>query len=730
MTQVTPNLPAVIEGSCDESGTPIFASVVPSETDMDGNLTVIHTVEYVPGEVGYTIVASLVDPATSEWSDATFATWVDLGNNTVSHSGTVVVPQCQPSLAVAETSTENLTGTPELAITAEGQPGTITITVLDDETSAPVAGAAVTVYGFREQVATGTTDDGGTFTTDQIPTGDYSVEVSHDEYFAAYEPVQVNDDTQNTIRMAPRVAGTLTITVLDENTGEPVIGANVDVGGRGVQTASGVTDGDGVFTTAQLPADDYSVVVSHIGYFDSHEYVRISGETNTLVYMTPRVAGALTVTVMDDLPLEDALVVVTSGDAQVAAGTTDTAGEFTTGRLPAGDYSVTVSHAGNSDSYAYVRVNADTSLTVRMYPSAQYVDTLTITTLEIGSDAPIGGVAVVVRDYYTNLRVASGTTDGAGKFTTERLPYGYYSVAISHAEYFYEKQGVVPVSNDHNATTMRMVPQTSGAITILAVDRETNAPLADASITVVRLDTGMEMVSVPETSDGTFTTPQFPAGIYRVSASHWGYNYDVQEVRLGGDTSVTLRLDSQLDATLTVNVVDASTDAPIAGANVTVEIDWNLAWYQVGDGVTNSNGIFTMPTRDRKIHYRVQVTHLEYAWAQNTYDIQGDGSVTLTVRLVPPSESTGNLNVLVRDFETSGSVYPRIPNAVVTIREKSTGEVVATGLTNGAGVFDTTAINTSPLRAWLLHPSQPIMPTSRPGNGIPLSRTQVLRESS
>ena len=80
--------------------------------------------------------------------------------------------------------------------------GTAAVTVLDDETGAPIASAELRVlrWGGSDRP----TDTDGVFTTDPLPAGDYSVNVSHPDYiYDIYTDGRfgVNGNAHSTVRI-------------------------------------------------------------------------------------------------------------------------------------------------------------------------------------------------------------------------------------------------------------------------------------------------------------------------------------------------------------------------------------------------------------------------------------------------------------------------------------------------------------------------------------------------
>ncbi len=152
--------------------------------------------------------------------------------------------------------------------------GTISGTVTDADTNGPIQEALVEVEGTDLSAET---DGDGNYTIADVPEGTYNVTASADEYEAETESdVEVTaGDTTVDFALQPLVTtGTISGTVTDADTSEPVQGASVEVEGTAL---SAETDADGNYTIADVPAGTHNVTASADGY---------EGETESDVEVT------------------------------------------------------------------------------------------------------------------------------------------------------------------------------------------------------------------------------------------------------------------------------------------------------------------------------------------------------------------------------------------------------------------------------------------------------------
>jgi hypothetical protein len=146
-----------------------------------------------------------------------------------------------------------------------------------------------------------------------------------------------------------------------------------------------------------------------------------------------------------------------------------------------------------------------------------------------------------------------------------------------------------------------------------AVDRETQQPIADASLVLVDAE-GSTAVSGRSGADGTFRLTAPHAGEYRLTASRIGYRTMVSTAVSLGDGQVVqvearitpqaLALDTALaradgPAGISGRVLEAGTDRPVAGATVNLLNGRGLSVRRV---VTGEDGRFHLRVRDAGGH--------------------------------------------------------------------------------------------------------------------------------
>src|SRR6202043_1868566 len=193
-----------------------------------------------------------------------------------------------------------------------------------------------------------TTGGGGSYTFSSVPPGTYSMTFSA----AGYASQTVNNVTvtSGTTTTEPPVAlsmpGTITGTVTDSSTSNPISGATVSCTCSGTDQTTG---GGGSYTFSSVPPGTYSMTFSASGYASQtvNNVTVTSGTTTTVPPVALSMPGTITGTVTDSStsnPISGATVSCTcSGTNQ----TTDGTGSYTFSSVAPGAYSMTFSASGH-----------------------------------------------------------------------------------------------------------------------------------------------------------------------------------------------------------------------------------------------------------------------------------------------------------------------------------------------------------------------------------------------
>jgi hypothetical protein len=207
------------------------------------------------------------------------------------------------SLAVA-----NLIGT-RREISLRLNPNELRGTVTDAVTGAAIAGATVRV-GEREAQ----TDEGGRYTIRRLPAG---AEIrAQARFYAEGDPVEY---TGQAVQDMALTILPVTVTVCDEVTGEPLVGATVSAAGETVQTGA---QGQASFAHLQPQTE---VVATLEGYREGHITVD-PGDVATLTLRPPIFKGR--VSDQEGRPLADAVVLLRVPGRETRVTRTDEEGRY------------------------------------------------------------------------------------------------------------------------------------------------------------------------------------------------------------------------------------------------------------------------------------------------------------------------------------------------------------------------------------------------------------------
>src|SRR5438445_8391843 len=338
------------------------------------------------------------------------------------------------TLTAGNTTTQNFALAPN--------PGTITGTVTDAGTAAPIAGATVSYSG-----GSTTSDGSGAYTLANVAEGSYTVTASATGYASQSRTVTVGPGATATQNFAltgqtTRLSGTVT----DASTGKPIAGATVSAG-----SGSAVTDAGGAYAISGLAPGTYTATASASGYASQSASVTLTaGSTTTQNFALAPNPGTITGTVTDAgtaAPIAGATVSYSGGST-----TTDGSGAYTLANVAEGSSSVTAGATGYASQSRTVTVRPGATATQNFAltrPTGASPGTVT----SAATGSPIGGATV-------SYSGGSTTTNGSGQYTLSNVAPGAYNVIASAAGYSSASQSAT-VGSGQTATAnfaLRLAP--------------------------------------------------------------------------------------------------------------------------------------------------------------------------------------------------------------------------------------------------------------------------------
>ncbi|CAH1218579.1 hypothetical protein PAECIP111891_04755 [Paenibacillus allorhizoplanae] len=377
-----------------------------------------------------------------------------------------------------------------------------------------LASAIITI---AETNRTFETDEDGHFAISDLPVGDYTLQVSAENYMGQSLTITVtrNENTPVTVSLTP-ITSSVKGTLIDEE-GNSVSEALVSL--DGVSTSTNAT---GQFTFDDVtPRNDAQLEVTK----DNYETVYLlpfnlspgeSKDFGNLIMQKLRgsIIGSITSTTGSSLASVQIRVKGTETTAY-----TDASGNFTINNLPLGSYTLQIS----ADNY----IGQDISVTVTQNESSPVSVSLTHQTANVQGYARSTTGEIIT---YTQATIP-GTSytayvNESGQFTFYNLPVGYTIQEIAIVDY----QPKLPLTAMTVAPNLNSIGtiefQPVGTITgvVRASDATNNNPmLANVSVTLWAIG-GSYSQTVTSDAEGTFSFSNIPANAsYTLTTEKSGY---------------------------------------------------------------------------------------------------------------------------------------------------------------------------------------------------------------
>jgi hypothetical protein len=468
-----------------------------------------------------------------------------------------------------------------------------------DEFPQPIAGANVIVNrAAGGQAASGSTDRMGKYTV-ELPSGNYTVEVSKAGFETASVQAVIRDQDVSrevVLKKSTGLEHRLILKVVESLRGQqmaPVPGVQITVlRAAGGQAATGITDRSGGFSTS-LPDGSYTVEASKAGYEKSSLRVTLSGQDVsrqiTLSRTSVKAERTLTVLVRQPrgattMPVFEAKVAIRGPDTRFL-GETNSEGKVSTKVVP-GTYTVEVSKAEFQSANLQITVgDQDVSRTIVLQPKSggtPHKLTVLAKSRFPQMTTPLPQAKIVI-DRSGGGQAASGVTDREGKYTAT-LPAGSYTVTGSAPNCSAGKAQVTITDQDASCEVI-LIPQppplTKHILTLTVREQRGNRvqPLAGAQATVSKA--AEEQVASGATDRMGQFKASLPAGSYAVQVTKEGYKPSGVRVVIGEQdvsrevvlTSATPPAETQ--AMLTLRIVQRKAGAagmtPVLGAAVVIK---------------------------------------------------------------------------------------------------------------------------------------------------------------
>ena len=553
--------------------------------------------------------------------------------------------------------------------------GTIAGTITDSVSHAGIVGATVTASQGGIEKGGATTGAGGTYTiSPALLPGNYVIDVSATNYQLATASATVVPDQTTTVNVSCVLdIGTLSGTITDASSGDPLAGAEVDALQGAVVVLSTSTNGSGLYSLTGLAPGTYDVRASSTNYQTAtHSGATVlPGETTTVsIPLTPK-PGAFAGTVTDASlsPLGGVTVSALQGAIVIESATTDASGAYLLPNLTPGSYTV----RAEKSTYQTQNISATIFLnqtTTQNFNLLLNLGAITGTISDFITTLPIEGATVQAVQGITVI--AATTTSAYGTYTMSGLPPGSYTVQANKVHYQAGTTSGTVTPGGTLTANIALHPNT-GSIAGSVTDASMDGPVSGA--TVALSEGGSPVSSTTTASDGT----------YSLSSINPGTTYSIQVTKTHYQTSSASSITVVSDQTTTESFALTPNTGAISGTVISSQTGGGLpgAIVQAFQGstvvqstTTISGGAYSFLSGFVPGPYTIRVTLSHYQSSSQTTTVTSDTTSTVNFSL-PPNDGT-----IVGTVIDSLTAYP-IEGVTITILHSGSTIATTTTATNG-----------------------------------------------
>ena len=276
--------------------------------------------------------------------------------------------------------------------------------------------------------------------------------------------------------------------------------------------------------------------------------------------------------------------------------TTDAAGAATATQVSPGDYTYTASKTGYVSQSGLVHlVDTDADIYMTMQPAPGPGSKVIFDVHNAITQAPIQGATISFLGH-----TATSGADGIATFSN--VAAGAHDWSASATDYNPKSDTVTTDGNNDAQVYVAMTPINDGGprtVTVHVTDAANGANLAGATVTISGPNSPPNGWSIATDANGNAVFNHVPQGSYAWTVQLTGYDTAQGGTDVGAtDVTVPVALTKQVvppTYSVTYHVVDAQTNAALAGASVTfnggsavtTDANGNVIYTQVADGTYN-----------------------------------------------------------------------------------------------------------------------------------------------
>lgn len=555
-------------------------------------------------------------------------------------------------------------------VSLQQDPATITGNIVDSTTLLPIANASVTIFKGSSQVGSSLTDQSGNFVISGLTPGTYTLIVfstNHQSNTTTFTVIA--NQTLNVSIALTSDPGTLSGTVYETVTMNPIPGANVSILQGTTAITSLQTDNNGSWTVPNLAPGSYTIVITANAYQSTITGAQVQADVNTavttfLTFQPGSVSGQVTSNLV---PLSGATIEVLQGVTVIGTALSDGIGNYTINSLAPGSYTIRASKTNFNIVVQGVAITANqqSSADFSLNPNP---GSIAGNVTDIITSQTIAGVSIMVTK--GGALVASTATDSNGHYRIDNLAPGSYTITTSSTLYQSISQGVSVSSNQTTSVDFALQNQ-PGSIAGQVIDQATGLTLSGVTITALNGTTVAGTVVTD--SNGNFVLTGLAPGSYTVRTTLNNYQTVVQSalVTASATTTVNFMLNPN-PGTATGQVTNINGD-PITGGSVVLHVlQGNVI---IASTLTDANGFYLINNLPAG-SYNLSVMAAGYQSAISSIVIQSGQTSTLDFVLnLQPGSLTGTVT------DTNGP----IAGATVEIFFNTTG--LASVLTDSSGFY-------------------------------------------
>ncbi|MCR8845088.1 carboxypeptidase regulatory-like domain-containing protein [Paenibacillus sp. SC116] len=471
---------------------------------------------------------------------------------------------------------------------------------------APVTGNSINIRIYDEKGAlfeTIVANSNGTFTVQDLPTGNYQVSVNAPGFAATAVPVQVT--TGLTIPLTLTVSTLLsavTGNVLDASTNQPLSGSTIAFKMETGEIVTSVLTGqEGSYQFPNLQPGTGSITCEHIGYGEQSQAVQLpAGASQNVNFILQQNAGGVFGIVTDvatgnTLP-SAAIQIFDSRNTLLSTHLTDSIGQYMAEGLSPGTYKAVASERGFSSQSASFTIEPGTNTRLSFALTAIPGEVAGTVRSQTGL-SPVANTIVAIRIFNVfGDPLATVTTGPDGTYRIGNLPTGNYTLSFTAPNFSAYTTSVligigervqVDVVLQPNApvvqgTVRPTIPVPPTPPTVVNEAQNGIVRVIDANNTVVR-----EVQTFP---GGAYLVNNAVPGDVAVYAQLPNQQFEEQSADLAPNQQATLNFTLPPNpATVTGRVLDREANNPIVGAIVQV---LNENRTVTGIGLTDGEGRF------------------------------------------------------------------------------------------------------------------------------------------